>query len=165
MINRLIRPDAGTIRIDGEDIAAIEPVELRRAHRLCDPVDRPLPALDGRRQHRHRAAAPRLAARPGSRRASTSCCVSCGSSPRSSDGSYPHQLSGGQQQRVGVARALAADPEHPAHGRAVRRARPADPRRAAGRDRAASRPRRQQDDRLRHPRHRRGAAARRPHRA
>src|SRR6476646_10760877 len=30
LINALIRPDAGKIRIDGEDIATIEPVMLRR---------------------------------------------------------------------------------------------------------------------------------------
>ena len=42
----------------------------------------------------------------------------------------PHQLSGGERQRVGVARALAAGPDVGADGRAVRRARPADARRA-----------------------------------
>ena len=46
---------------------------------------------------------------------------------------YPAQLSGGQRQRVGVARALAADPAGPPHGRAVRRHRPGHAHAPAGR--------------------------------
>ena len=45
---------------------------------------------------------------------------------------YPWQLSGGMQQRVAIARALALPAVDPAHGRAVRLRRRADPRRSRG---------------------------------
>ena len=63
------------------------------------------------RQHRHRAAAARLAEGARSRRASRNCSRSASSTRDTFARKYPHQLSGGQQQRVGVARALAADPD------------------------------------------------------
>ena len=50
----------------------------------------------------------------------------------------PHQLSGGMRQRGALARAFAQDAEHPADGRAVRRARRDDPRRAPRRARRRS---------------------------
>jgi len=108
MINRMIEPTAGTISVDGRDVMAGDPAELRRGigyviqhaglfpHRTILDNVATVPLLLGwdKKRARDRAAelmglvglAPEMAKR------------------------YPAQLSGGQQQRVGVARALAADP-------------------------------------------------------
>jgi osmoprotectant transport system ATP-binding protein len=109
MINRLIEPSRGTIRIDGRSIAEQDPVELRRhigyviqnvglfPHQTIRTNVGTVPRLLGWDRGRIRTRADELldlvgldAARYGDR--------------------YPHELSGGQRQRVGVARALAADP-------------------------------------------------------
>ena len=109
MVNRLIELDEGDIRIDGTSVRDHDVDRAAPRDRLRDPAGRPLPAHDGRGEHRHRAAPARLAegADPGADR--PSCSSSSGSS-RSTPSRYPAQLSGGQRQRVGLARALAADP-------------------------------------------------------
>ncbi|WP_197352302.1 ABC transporter ATP-binding protein [Streptomyces bathyalis] len=108
MINRMVDPSAGTVRVAGRDVRESDAAELRRnigyviqqsglfPHRtvLDNVATVPLLLGWGRRKARSRAA--ELLERVG---------LDAGSGSR-----YPHQLSGGQQQRVGVARALAADP-------------------------------------------------------
>jgi osmoprotectant transport system ATP-binding protein len=108
MINRMIDPTSGVIKVGGKDVTRQDAAELRRSigyviqqsglfpHRtvLDNIATVPLLLGHGRKKARARAAelleTVGLAADAGKR--------------------YPHQLSGGQQQRVGVARALAADP-------------------------------------------------------
>ena len=69
MINRLVEPTSGTISIDGRDTAGLDVDALRRSiGYVIQQVG--LSPSDGRREHRHRAAAGRLdgrASRPGSR--------------------------------------------------------------------------------------------------
>ncbi|MGW6729520.1 ABC transporter ATP-binding protein [Nocardia sp. NPDC055029] len=108
MINRMVNPSAGTITIDGRDIATVDPVKLRLGigyviqsggllpnRKVIDNVAT-VPMLLGASRKSARAAALEVLDRVGLDR---------GLAER-----YPAQLSGGQQQRVGVARALAADP-------------------------------------------------------
>ncbi|MFJ4878188.1 ABC transporter ATP-binding protein [Streptomyces sp. NPDC088745] len=109
MVNRLIEPTAGRILVNGEDIAGVDPVELRRRigyviqqvglfpHRTVLDNTATVPFLTGWKKDRARARAAEL-------------LDLVGLDPSVYGPRYPEQLSGGQRQRVGVARALAADP-------------------------------------------------------
>ncbi|MGW1008066.1 betaine/proline/choline family ABC transporter ATP-binding protein [Streptomyces sp. NPDC002520] len=109
MVNRLIEPTSGRIFVDGEDVAGVDPVRLRRRigyviqqvglfpHRTVLDNTATVPALLGWKRARARARAAEL-------------LDLVGLDPKTYGPRYPEQLSGGQRQRVGVARALAADP-------------------------------------------------------
>ncbi|MEU3355887.1 betaine/proline/choline family ABC transporter ATP-binding protein [Streptomyces sp. NPDC037389] len=109
MVNRLIEPTSGRIRVDGEDIAGVDPVELRRRigyviqqvglfpHKTVLENTATVPHLLGWQRKRARDRAAEL-------------LDLVGLDPSVYGDRYPDQLSGGQRQRVGVARALAADP-------------------------------------------------------
>jgi osmoprotectant transport system ATP-binding protein len=109
MINRLVEPTGGRILIDGEDVARLPAVELRRRigyviqqvglfpHMTVAQNVAVVPRLVGWRPQRIRDRVDELLALVGLE-------------PRDYARRYPGQLSGGERQRVGVARALAADP-------------------------------------------------------
>ncbi|SED10132.1 MULTISPECIES: betaine/proline/choline family ABC transporter ATP-binding protein [unclassified Streptomyces] len=109
MINRLIEPTGGRIRIDDEDVTDMDPVKLRRKVGY---------AIQSAGLFPHMTVAQNIALVPrmiGWSKARTRARVEelldlVGLDPGEFHGRYPRQLSGGQQQRVGVARALAADP-------------------------------------------------------
>ncbi|WP_328317841.1 ABC transporter ATP-binding protein [Streptomyces sp. NBC_00388] len=108
MINRMVDPSSGTIRLAGKDILEADAAELRRGigyviqqsglfpHRTILDNVATVPLLLGWGRKKARARAAELLETVG---------LNADTGKR-----YPHQLSGGQQQRVGVARALAADP-------------------------------------------------------
>jgi osmoprotectant transport system ATP-binding protein len=108
MINRMVEPSSGTIRLDGDEISASDPPALRRRigyviqhgglfpHRTVVDNVATVPYLLGWDKRRARGRAMELLELVGL--------------PATFAKRYPYQLSGGQQQRVGVARALAADP-------------------------------------------------------
>ncbi|MFI6726139.1 ABC transporter ATP-binding protein [Streptomyces sp. R-74717] len=108
MINRMVEPTSGTIRLGGKDILEADAAELRRGigyviqqaglfpHRTVLDNIATVPLLLGHGRRASRARAAELLETVGL--------------PAEAAKRYPHQLSGGQQQRVGVARALAADP-------------------------------------------------------
>ncbi|MEU9113488.1 betaine/proline/choline family ABC transporter ATP-binding protein [Streptomyces sp. NPDC048483] len=109
MINRLIEPTSGRIRIGDEDVTDMDPVKLRRKVGYAIQASGLFP---------HMTVAQNIALVPkmiGWSKAKVTGRVEemldlVGLDPREFHGRYPRQLSGGQQQRVGVARALAADP-------------------------------------------------------
>lgn len=108
MINRMVEPTSGTIRVDGRDVTAMDPAELRRG---IGYVIQQIGLFPHRSVADNVATVPRLLGwgddRVGDRVEELVDTV--GLAPGLTT-RYPHQLSGGQRQRVGVARALAADP-------------------------------------------------------
>jgi osmoprotectant transport system ATP-binding protein len=109
MINRLIEPTWGTIKIKGEDILAMDPIEVRRSMGY---------AIQGIGLFPHMSIGEnvsvvlRLNGVPREKRRARARAVLdlVGLEPDIFVSRYPDELSGGQQQRAGVARALAADP-------------------------------------------------------
>jgi osmoprotectant transport system ATP-binding protein len=108
MVNRMIEPTSGTLKVNGQDVMSVEPAQLRRrigyviqqvglfSHRTIAENIATVPSLVGWDSHRISGRVEELMA-------------TVGLDPVVAD-RYPHQLSGGQRQRVGVARALAVDP-------------------------------------------------------
>jgi osmoprotectant transport system ATP-binding protein len=108
MINRMVDPTAGTIEIDGDDIARVEPVKLRRG---IGYVMQNSGLLPHRRVIDNIATVPRLTGVPKEQAQARALeLMDVVGLDRSLARRYPSQLSGGQQQRVGVARGLAVDP-------------------------------------------------------
>jgi osmoprotectant transport system ATP-binding protein len=108
MVNRLIEPSGGTIRLDDTDVRALPVTELRRHIGYVIQQVGLFP---------HMTVAQNIAVVPdllGWERARTAArtaeLLAMMDLPADLARRYPAQLSGGQQQRVGIARALAADP-------------------------------------------------------
>lgn len=109
LINRLLDPSAGEIRVEGRPTGQWDPIALRRhigyviqdaglfPHFSVEQNVSLVPQLERWPRERIRARVRELLA-----------LVGLGDEKFLAR--YPHQLSGGQRQRVGVARALAADP-------------------------------------------------------
>jgi len=109
LINRLIDPTSGQVRVEGRSTLQWNPIQLRRRigyviqeiglfpHFTVEENIGVVPRLEGweaeRVQERARALLKMV-----------------GLDPDRFSARYPRELSGGQRQRVGVARALAADP-------------------------------------------------------
>ncbi|MBZ2194874.1 ABC transporter ATP-binding protein [Occultella gossypii] len=108
MINRMVDATEGEVEIDGENVATLEPVQLRRR---IGYVMQSAGLLPHRRVLDNITTVPRL---NGMGRATADelglSLMDTVGLDRSLARRYPHQLSGGQQQRVGVARGLAVDP-------------------------------------------------------
>jgi osmoprotectant transport system ATP-binding protein len=108
MINRLIAPDAGSVRIDGVDVRDTQAAELRRR---IGYVIQGIGLFPHMTVAENIAIVPRLIGMPIAERvARVAELLTLVALPQDMAARYPRQLSGGQAQRVGVARALAARP-------------------------------------------------------
>jgi osmoprotectant transport system ATP-binding protein len=109
MINALITPDSGSIRINSQPVASHPAEELRRGIGYVIQSGGLFPHW---RVRDNIATVPRLLHWDKARVAARINEVAeIAAIDRALLDRFPHQLSGGQQQRVGVARALAADPD------------------------------------------------------
>ncbi|WP_125766815.1 betaine/proline/choline family ABC transporter ATP-binding protein [Lapidilactobacillus wuchangensis] len=109
MINRMLHQTSGTIKINGHDIAKMDPVKLRRSigyviqniglmpHMTIQENIELVPKLLGWSKEKRAQQAHKM--------------IALAQLPDEMLERYPGELSGGQQQRIGVVRALAADQE------------------------------------------------------
>jgi len=107
MINRMLSQTSGTIKINGEDIAKMDPVKLRRSigyviqnvglmpHMTIQENIELVPKLLGWTKEKRAEQAHKM--------------IKLAQLPEEMLKRFPGELSGGQQQRIGVVRALAAD--------------------------------------------------------
>lgn len=109
MINRLIEPSDGQIKINGTDIEAQDPIELRRN---IGYVIQQTGLFIHMTVRENIEIIPRLAKMPVSEIVDrTVKLMETVGLPEGFLDRYPNHLSGGQQQRVGVARAFAMNPD------------------------------------------------------
>jgi osmoprotectant transport system ATP-binding protein len=109
LVNALLLPTSGEVRVAGRATAAWDPIRLRRRTGYVIQEVGLFPHLP---VARNVGIVPELEGWPAERiRARVEELLGLVGLPATEyGGRYPHQLSGGQRQRVGVARALAADP-------------------------------------------------------
>jgi osmoprotectant transport system ATP-binding protein len=109
MINRLVEPTRGTIRVDGRDVVGADPVSLRRS---IGYVFQGIGLFPHWTVAQNVGAVPALLDWPHAEVVERvdALLALVGLEPGAYRDRYPDALSGGQQQRVGVARALAARP-------------------------------------------------------
>ena len=107
MINRLLEPDEGRILIDGEDIAKMNPVELRRH---IGYVIQQIGLFPNMTVAQNICVVPKLLKYDKARCDDIVRDLLKMVNMEAYADKYPSELSGGQQQRIGVLRALAASP-------------------------------------------------------
>jgi osmoprotectant transport system ATP-binding protein len=109
MINRMVEPDSGSIRIAGRDVTHGDAVELRRS---VGYVIQQVGLFPHMTIAENVATVPQLLGWDATRiaRRVDALLAQVDMDPARYRDRYPRELSGGQKQRVGVARALAADP-------------------------------------------------------
>ena len=106
--NRLVEPAAGIVRVGGEDVRALDPVELRRRTGYVPQHGGLLPHWTVRRNV---TLVPRLRGMADRDGLADAALDRVGLDPARFAARLPRELSGGQRQRVALARAFAARQE------------------------------------------------------
>ena len=105
--NRMTEPDGGSVRVEGTDVASVDPVDLRRRMGY-------VPQDGGLIPHwtvlRNAALVPWLRGEDDAEARAAEALTGVGLPPEEFGRRWPRELSGGQRQRVAIARALAASP-------------------------------------------------------
>lgn len=109
MINRLVEPSSGIIKVNGEDISKVNPVELRRN---IGYVIQQIGLFPHMKIKDNISLVPKLKKMDKSTYETKvdELLHLVGLDPETFRDRFPGELSGGQQQRIGVIRALAAEP-------------------------------------------------------
>ncbi|HET7524705.1 MAG TPA: ATP-binding cassette domain-containing protein [Burkholderiaceae bacterium] len=115
LVMALEQPDAGTVRFNGQDLAALDAAALRRARSGFQMVFQdPYGSLDPRRSVGQTVAEPLAvlhgAGRGEQRERAREVLDAVGLRAGDLD-KYPHEFSGGQRQRIAIARALVTRPQ------------------------------------------------------
>jgi peptide/nickel transport system ATP-binding protein len=114
MLLRLVEPDSGRVRFDGQDVLAASGSELRRLRRDMQIIFQdPYGSLDSRMTVGQIVCEPIAihgSESSRSRRTWAGEMLRAVGLDESALGRYPHEFSGGQRQRIGIARALMLRP-------------------------------------------------------
>ena len=105
--NRLVDLDAGVVRVEGQDVAQADPIQLRRRLGAVPQEGGLLPHW---RVGRNVALVPWLEGHADANALAENALERVGLPPAMFAARWPRELSGGQRQRVAIARALASRP-------------------------------------------------------
>ena len=110
-VNRRERPTAGTVWVDGREMTALSPKELREARKSIGMIFQSFNLLMQRTALENVCFPLELAGAPRKEAEARGLELLELVDLKSRAGAYPAQLSGGQKQRVAIARTLATNPK------------------------------------------------------
>ena len=110
-MNLLEKPTEGTVRVDGQDITALSPAQLRKARQSISMIFQGFNLLMQRNALDNICFPLELSGTPRKEAVARAKELLKVVGLEDREGAYPAQLSGGQKQRVAITRALATNPK------------------------------------------------------